>query len=162
LLIAPALLDVVGRKPGKLVMALVILLSGSLLFAQSALPAGVVRVSFGAAHRETNSVGTEACRIPKPLASPATFERGAVEITYTVELAPRVVKAAAAEMTAPSGQGTLTATPCNVFTLVPGGFSQTQLGNTVSRADKKPLASGSYKVRLTVDGQTAEIPFTVK
>jgi hypothetical protein len=49
-----------------------------------------------------------------------------------------------------------------VFTLVPGGFSQTQLGNTVSRADKKPLASGSYKVRITVDGQNVEVPFTVK
>lgn len=162
LLIAPALLDVVGRKPGKLAMALVVLLAGSPMFAQNALPAGVGRVSFGVAHRVTNSAGTETCRIPEPLPAPATFERGVAAITYAVELAPRVVKTAAAEMTAPPGQGTLTATPCNVFTLVPGGFSQTQLGNTVSRADKKPLASGSYKVRITVDGQTAEIPFTVR
>jgi SAM-dependent methyltransferase len=164
-LIAPALLDVVGRKPGKLAIALAIattLLTASPMFAQTTLPAGVVRVLFGVAHRVANSAGTETCRVPQPLRTPPTFERGVAEVTYTVELAPRVVKAAAAEMTAPSGQGTLTATPCNVFTLVPGGFSQTQIGNTVSRADKKPLASGSYKVRLTVDGQTAEIPFTVK
>jgi SAM-dependent methyltransferase len=162
LLIAPALLDVVGKKAGKLAVALVVLLAGSPLVAQGALPAGVVRVSFGVAVRARNSAGTESCRIPKPLSTPAAFERGLAEITYAVELEPKVVKSAAAQLAAPPGQGTLTASPCNVFTLVPGGFSQTQLGNTVSRADKKPLASGSYKVRITVDGQTVEVPFTVK
>jgi hypothetical protein len=96
------------------------------------------------------------------LSTPAAFHRGVAEITYAVELAPKVVKTAAAQLTAPPGQGTLTATPCNMFTLVPGGFSQTQLGNTVSRADTKPLASGSYNVRITVDGQTVDVPFTVK
>jgi hypothetical protein len=162
LLIAPALLDVVGRKAGKLAVALAMLLAGSPMFAQRALPAGVVRVSFGVADRATNSAGTETCRIPRPLSMPATFERGVTEITYAVELEPKVVKSATAQLTAPSGQGTLSAIACNVFTLVPGGFSQTQLGNTVSRDDKKPLASGSYKVRITVDGQNVEVPFTVK
>lgn len=162
LLIAPALMDVVGRKAGTLAIVVAIVLAGSPMFAQRALPAGVVRISFGVAHRVTNSAGTETCRIPEPLPTPAAFERGVAEITYAVELEPKVVKTAAAQMTAPSAQGALTATPCNVFTLVSGGFSQTQLGNTVSRVDKKPLASGTYKVRITVDGQTAEVPFSVK
>ena len=37
-----------------------------------------------------------------------------------------------------------------------------QLGNTISRADTKPLAPGVYRIRLIIDGQTAEVPFTVK
>jgi hypothetical protein len=45
---------------------------------------------------------------------------------------------------------------------VPGGFSQTQLGSTISRADKQPLVSGVYRLRIIVDGQTAEIAFVVK
>jgi SAM-dependent methyltransferase len=163
LLIAPALLDVVGRKAGKLAMAVMIVIAaGSPMIAQGALPSGVVRVLFGAADRVRNSAGTETCRIAKPLSPPVTFERGVTEISYAVELEPKIVKAAAAQLTAPPGQGALTAIACNVFTLVPGGFSQTQLGHTVSRADKKPLASGAYKLRITVDGQTADVRFTVK
>jgi hypothetical protein len=96
------------------------------------------------------------------LPSPPVFGRGVTEITYAVELEPRIVKSAQAQLVAPGAQGEIHATPCNVFTLVPRGFSQTQLGNTISRADEKPLAPGVYKVRLTVDGQTAEIPFVIK
>lgn len=52
--------------------------------------------------------------------------------------------------------------PCNAFTLVKGGFSQTQLGSTLSRPDKAPLSSGTYSLRITIDGQTADVPFAVK
>ena len=62
---------------------------------------------------------------------------------------------------APAGQE-LRAVACNVFTPVKGGFSQTQLGNTLSRADKAPLLAGQYILRIAVDGQTAEVPFTIK
>lgn len=132
------------------------------MLAQSVLPPGVVRVLFGTARRTTNSAGTETCRVADALTSPAVFPRGVTEITYTVELEPAVVKKAAAQMIAPVDQGTLTAVPCNVFTLVPRGFSQTQIGNTVSRADRKPLAAGAYKVRILVDGESVDVPFTVK
>ena len=81
LLIAPALLDVVGRKTGKLVVAVALLLAGSPISGQMALPPGVVRVSFGVADRVRDSAGTETCRIPKPLATPPVFERGVTEIT---------------------------------------------------------------------------------
>lgn len=127
-----------------------------------ALPPGVVRVVFGTAQRTTNSAGTETCRIPTPLPAPASFDRGVTEITYAVELEPKSVKRAAAQLVAPSGQSVLNAVPCNVLTLVARGFSQTQLGNTVSRADKRPLAPGVYKIRITIDGQTAEVSFTIK
>lgn len=86
LLIAPALLDVVGRKAGTLAIAVAMVLAGSSMSAQGTLPAGVVRVSFGIADRTTNSAGTETCRIPKPLPTPAAFVRGVTEITYAVEL----------------------------------------------------------------------------
>ncbi len=142
-------------------VALAVVLAVELASAQTGVPAGATRVLFGVARRTTNSSGTETCRIPQPLAAPATFERGVNEITYAVEL-QLTVKSASAQLVAPPGQGALTAVPCNVFTLVPRGFSQTQIGNTVSRADKKPLASGTYKVRVTIDGQSAEIPFTVR
>ena len=101
------------------------------------------------------------CAIVRPLPSPVAFERGVTEISYAVELEPRVVKSASARVVAPAGQE-LSAAGCNVFTPIKGGFSQTQLGNTLSRVDKKPLVSGQYTLRITVDGQTVEVPFSIK
>jgi hypothetical protein len=123
------------------------------------LPAGVKSVSFGQAQRYTG-VGKEMCAIVKPLPSPAVFERGVTEISYAVELEPQVVKSASARVIAPAGQE-LRAAGCNAFTPIKGGFSQTQLGSTLSRADRAPLRSGQYTLRITVDGQVAEIPFTI-
>ena len=123
------------------------------------LPAGVKSVSFGQAQRY-GGTGKEMCAIVRPLPSPVVFERGVTEISYAVELEPRVVKSASARVIEPSGQE-LTAAGCNLFTPVKGGFSQTQLGSTLSRADKGPLLPGRYLLRVTVDGQTAEIPFVI-
>ena len=123
------------------------------------LPAGVKAVSFGQAQRY-DGAGKELCAIVRPLAHPPVFERGVVEITYAVELEPVVVKSASARIVAPAGQELRTAA-CNAFTPVKGGFSQTQLGSSISRADKAPLLPGQYSLRITVDGQVAEIPFTV-
>ena len=116
-------------------------------------------MSFGQAQRYSGA-GKEMCAIVRPLAQPAVFERGVTEISYAVELEPRVVKSASARIVAPSGQE-LTAIGCNVFMPVKGGFSQTQLGNTVSRADGRPLQPGAYTLRITVDGQMAEISFAI-
>jgi hypothetical protein len=127
--------------------------------AGSRLPAGVKGVSFGQAQRY-NGPGKEMCAIIRQLPRPAVFDRGVTEITYAVELEPRVVTSASARVIAPAGQE-LRAVPCNVFMPIKGGFSQTQLGNTLSRVDKAPLQSGQYSLRITVDGQTAEIPFEI-
>ena len=101
------------------------------------------------------------CGIVQPLADPPVFERGVMEISYGVHLQPRGVKSAATQVIAPA-QGDLQRSPCNAFTLVQGGFSQTQLGSTLSRLDKAPLQSGKYVLRITVDGQTADVSFTIK
>lgn len=124
------------------------------------LPAGVKGVSFGQAQRY-NGPGKEMCAIVRPLPSPAVFDRGVTEITYAVELEPRTVQSASARVIAQGGQE-LRAVPCNVFVPVKGGFSQTQLGNTLSRVDKAPLQPGQYSLRITVDGQVAEVPFSIK
>ena len=128
--------------------------------APGTLPAGVKSVSFGQAQRYSGA-GKEMCAIVRPLPSPVAFERGVTELSYAVELEPRVVKSASARVVAPSGQE-LIAAGCNVFTPIKGGFSQTQLGNTLSRVDKKPLVSGQYTLRITADGQTVEVPFNIK
>lgn len=122
------------------------------------LPPGVKTVTFGTAHRYFGP-GKEMCVIVYPLPG-GVFERGVTQITYAVELEPRVVKGASARVVAPAGQE-LTAIGCNVFTPIKGGFSQTQLGNTLSRVDKAPLQPGRYTLRITVDGQSAEVPFQV-
>ena len=127
-----------------------------------ALPTGVVSVSFGTAQRYKDAAGKEMCGIVKPLSEPPVFERGVTEISYGVELQPRVVKSASTQVIAPAEQGYLQRLPCNQFALVQGGFSQTLLGSTLARLDKKPLQSGSYTLRINVDGQTADIPFTVR
>jgi hypothetical protein len=108
------------------------------------LPAGVKSVSFGQAQRYGG-----------------VFDRGVTEISYTVELEPRVVKSASARVVAPAGQE-LRTDACNAFTPIKGGFSQTQLGSSISRVDKAPLRPGRYTLRVTVDGQAAEVPFTIK
>ena len=123
------------------------------------LPKGVKSVAFGTAHRYFGP-GKESCVIVYPLPS-AVFDRGVTELTYAVELEPMTVKKAAAQLMTDSQQP-LTSVPCNVFTPVRGGFSQTQIGNTISRTDKAPLASGRYTLRITVDGQTADVPFSIK
>jgi hypothetical protein len=125
-----------------------------------ALPVGVTGVSFGKAQRYKDAAGKEMCAIVEPAATPPSFNRGVTEISYGVALQPRTVKSAAARVIAPAGQE-LRSVPCNVFTPVPGGFSQTQLGSTISRVDKQPLVSGVYRLRIIVDGQTAEITFAV-
>ena len=132
-------------------------------FAQDApitLPAGVKGVSFGQAQRYQGA-GKEMCAIVQPLPSPAVFERGVTEISYAVALEAGTVKSASARVVAPAGQE-LRAVPCNIFTPIKGGFSQTQLGSSISRIDKEPLRSGQYTLRITVDGQVAEVAFTIK
>ena len=124
------------------------------------LPSGVKSVSFGQARRYKGP-GKEMCAIVQPLPRPAAFERGVTEMSYAVELEAQVVKSASARVIAPAGQE-LQAVGCNVFTPIKGGFSQTQLGNTLTRIDKAPLLPGRYILRITVDGQTAEVPFTIR
>jgi hypothetical protein len=125
------------------------------------LPTGVNGIMFGTAQRYKDASGKEMCAIVRPTADPVAFERGVTEISYAVALKPRVVKSASARVIAPAGQE-LRTVPCNAFTLVTGGFSQTQLGSTISRIDRAPLISGSYRLRIDVDGQIAEIGFTIK
>jgi hypothetical protein len=125
----------------------------------STLPAGVKAVWFGQAQRY-GGAGKELCAIVRPLAHPPVFDRGVTEIAYAVGLEPVVVKSASARIVAPAGQE-LRTSACNAFTPIKGGFSQTQLGSSISRADKAPLLPGRYSLRITVDGQVAEIPFTV-
>jgi hypothetical protein len=112
------------------------------------LPAGVKGVSFGQAQRY-NGPGKEMCAIVR-----------VKEISYAVELEPRVVKSASARVVAPAGQE-LRAAACNVFTPIKGGFSQTQVGSTLSRTDNALLLPGRYALHIVVDGQTAEIPFVI-
>jgi hypothetical protein len=126
------------------------------------LPNGVTGVSFGKAQRYKDVSGKEMCSIAQPLADPPAFERGVTEISYGVHLQPRSVKSASARVVAPAPQEGLQGAPCNVFTLVKGGFSQTQLGSTLSRLDKGPLQPGRYLLRIAVDGQTADVPFAIK
>ncbi len=104
------------------------------------LPKGVKSVSFGTAHRYFGP-GKEMCVIVFPLPG-AVFERGITELSYAVELEPRTVKKASAQRDRRHAAAACASVACNVFTPVPGGFSQTQIGNTISRADKAPLASG--------------------
>ena len=123
------------------------------------LPKGVKSVSFGTAHRYIGP-GKEACVIVYPLPN-AVFDRGITELTYAVELEPMTVKKASAQLVTNTEQP-LMSVPCNVFTPVRGGFSQTQIGNTISRQDQAPLASGRYTLRINVDGQTVDVPFSIK
>ena len=136
----------------------------SALDAQSrvTLPAGVSGVTFGKAQRYHDASGKEMCAIVDPIADPPVFQRGVTEISYGVQLQPRAVKAAASQVVSPAGQGELRRVPCHVFTPVKGGFSQTQLGSTISRLDKAPLQSGKYILRITIDGQTSDVPFAVR
>lgn len=128
--------------------------------APATLPAGVKAVWLGQAQRYKGA-GKEMCTIAKPLPRPYAFESGVTEMSYAVELEPQTVTSAAARVIAPAGQE-LRSMACNMFTPIKGGFSQTQLGSTLSRADKAPLVSGRYTLRITVDGQTVEVPFTIK
>lgn len=125
------------------------------------LPSGVAGVSFGRAQRYKDISGKEMCAIVQPLADPPAFERGVTEISYAVHLQPRTVKSASTRVVAPAHRE-LQGLPCHVFTLVKGGFSQTQLGSTLFRLDKAPLQSGSYLLRITIDGRTADVPFAIK
>ena len=124
-------------------------------------PAGVTSVTFGPAQRYNDATGKEMCAIVKPVVDPPVFERGTREITYAIGLQPRTVTRASARVVAPAGQE-LRTTPCNIFTLVARGFSQTQLGSTIARADNMPLVSGRYVLRITIDGHTTEVAFTIK
>jgi hypothetical protein len=144
-------------------LAILVIALGMAASSQNApvtLPVGVKAVSFGQAQRYQGA-GKEMCAIVHPVPSPAAFEHGVMEISYAVALEAGTVKSASARVVAPAGQE-LRAVPCNIFTPIKGGFSQTQLGSSISRIDKAPLRSGQYTLRITVDGQTASVPFTIK
>jgi hypothetical protein len=128
----------------------------------SSYPAGINRVLFGVVQRAKNAEGVETCQIPQALPDPPTFEKAPAEISYIVELDPGKVVSASTELITPSGQGTIDGVNCIAFGTVAGQFGQTQLGNTFSRADKQPFRSGSYRLRIQVNGQTAEVPIRVK
>jgi hypothetical protein len=123
------------------------------------LPTGVTSVSFGEARRY-GGAGKEMCAIVQPLAVPAVFDGGVTEVSYAVALEPRIVTSASARVVAPAGQELRTA-GCNAFTPIKGGFSQTQLGSSISRVDGAPLRSGRYTLHISVDGQTVDIPFVI-
>lgn len=127
--------------------------------ARVTLPKGVKSVAFGTAHRYFGP-GKEMCAITYPLPS-AVFDAGITELSYAVELEAKTVNQASVQVIGDTAQQ-LRSIPCNVWMPVRGGFSQTQIGNTISRIDKAPLAPGQYKLRITVDGQTAEVAFSVK
>jgi len=126
---------------------------------QVALPKGVKSVSFGTAHRYYGP-GKEMCVIVFPMPN-GVFERWITELSYAVELEVQTVKKASAQVIGDSPQQ-LRSVPCNVYTPIRGGFSQTQIGSTISRIDKKPLAPGRYTLRIVVDGQTADVGFRVR
>ena len=130
--------------------------------ARVTLPPGVSGVSFGKAQHYKDASGKSMCVIVSPLPEPPVFERGVTEISYGVQFQPRAVKSAATQIVAPSGQGELQHAPCHAFTLIKGGFSQTQLGSTISLPDKSPLKTGTYILRVIVDGHTAEVRFTIR
>ncbi|MSO29668.1 MAG: hypothetical protein EXQ48_01825 [Acidobacteria bacterium] len=130
--------------------------------ARVTLPGGVAGVSFGKAHRYKDASGKEMCSIVQPLADPPVFERGVMEISYGVHLEQRRVTSASTQVIAPAPPGALQRVPCNVFLVVKGGFSQTQLGSTLSRLDEAPLQTGRYLLRITIDGQAADVPFSIK
>lgn len=134
--------------------------SASLQNSAVRLPSGVTGVAFGKAQRY-RAGGKEMCAIVEQLSSPAAFARGVAEVAYAVQLEPLVVKSASARVIAPAGQE-LRAAPCNTLTPVKGGFSQTQLGSSITRTDKAPLKTGQYTLRITVDGQVTEVPFTIR
>jgi hypothetical protein len=135
----------------------------STLQAQSSvtLPAGVTGVALGKAQRYQDASGKEMCAIVERLSDPPVFKRGVTEISYGVQLQPGGVKSASALAIAPPGQE-LSGLPCNIFAPVKGGFSQTQLGHTVSRVDKAPLLPGVYTLRISADGQTANVTFKIE
>ena len=152
-----------GEIRGHILVAAMLCTLSSVAHAQSTpatLPAGVKAVWLGQAQRYKGA-GKEMCTIVKPLPRPFAFESGVTELSYAVELEPQTVTSAAARVIAPVGQE-LRSVACNMFTPIKGGFSQTQLGSTLSRADRAPLVSGRYTLRITVDGQTVEVPFTIK
>jgi hypothetical protein len=115
-------------------------------------------VAFGTAHRYFGP-GKEMCAIAYPLPS-AMFDAGITELSYAVELEPITVKQASVQVIGESPQQ-LRSVPCNIWTPVRGGLSQTQIGNTISRIDKAPLGSGKYRLRIVVDGQSVDVPFTI-
>jgi hypothetical protein len=124
-----------------------------------ALPKGVMSVAFGTAHRYFGP-GKEMCVITYPVPT-AVFARGVTELSYAVELEPQTVTKASAQVIGEAPQP-LRTVPCNVFTPIRGGFSQTQIGSTISRTDKAPLAPGTYKLRISVDGYSTDVTFTIK
>ena len=151
-----------GEIRGHMLVAAMLCTVSSVAHAQSTpatLPIGVKAVWFGQAQRYKGA-GKEMCTIVKPLSRPFAFESGVTELSYAVELEPQTVTSATARVIAPAGQE-LRSVACNMFTPIKGGFSQTQLGSTLSRADKAALVSGRYTLRITVDGQTVDVPFVI-
>lgn len=142
-------------------LAWLLVAGASVGFAQTrvTLPKGVKGVTFGTAERYKGP-GKEMCVIPKPVSEPVSFPRGVRELSYAVELEPRAVTKAVAHVIGDAPQE-LRAAACNVFTPIPGGFSQTQLGSTISRVDGGALSAGRYALRIVVDGQTVDVPFSI-
>ena len=102
-------------------------------------------------------------RIIASVEDPAVIGKILAHLEHRMQVREVPANAAAANRPrGPPGQGEFQRVPCHAFTPVAGGFSQTQLGSTLSRLDKAPLSSGTYFVRITIDGQTADVPFAVK
>jgi hypothetical protein len=145
----------------------------------AALPAGVIKVRFGAAVRDRTLTGVARCTIPEPLAPPPRFEPGGEEMSYVIDVDPLVAKAVEAKVVGDLGCPEPWSKGCVGYTVCGGGVCQNQFGATLSCPDGKALKKGSYRLVVTVTpavdpakaaqpgmaatvGKTFEVPFEIQ
>lgn len=101
------------------------------------------------------------CRVADAQPSPVTLPAGTTSIAYQFTVKVPEARTARVEISPSIGGGGTKGTSCDNYTVISGSLYKNQIGAQVSRLDGQPIPAGSYKLLITVNGATTEVPFTV-
>jgi len=124
----------------------------------ASLPPGIKALRIGHARRTRGGKGDE-CSV-EPVEGNA-FASGTAEVTFAAELEGGAVRSLEYKITGP-GPTLDRGVGCSAYAVCAGQVCQTQYGWSNRRSDGRPLASGTYKLTLVVDGHTVERGFSVR
>jgi len=121
------------------------------------LPSGLQKVVIGKAFNNEKD-----CQITEPLSTPIKFPAGTTQFAFQVVIDPE--KAGSLRISldgAGMSEGTKSVN-CNKYAIVMGSPQQYQWGATISSIGGKALKSGTYVLKVIVDGKTVEVPFEIE
>jgi len=120
------------------------------------LPSGLEKAAVGKAFNNEKD-----CEITEPLPAPIKFPEGTTQFAFQVVIDANKVGDIRISLDGAGMSEGVMSKNCNKYAVIMGSPQQYQWGATISSIGGKPLKSGTYVLKVTVDGKIAEVPFEI-